>query len=243
MFWLQLIVGFARTQEPLRAASERLGIPFEVRRATFVDQGDGYKVTGDRTTEDALKKYIPLWTQEWAKYPAGLMTKAKVTKIVFAEKLALNGQIRAAVPAFDLNTMYYDPALGSYAPKYQRNVIHHEFFHMIDERMRTLKQDREWAKLNPKGFQYGTGGDKMRTSNVGELTDKIPGFLTLYGTAAVEEDKAELYSHLIVDPEFVTAQAKKDSVLAAKIELLKKRLETYSSVFKAEFWPVAKASQ
>ena len=208
-----------------------------VKADAFVDNGRGYKVTGDKATPDAMAKYGKLWAEEWSKYSPEVMAKARVHKIVFCENLSLNGQIRAAVPAFDLNTMYYDPALGAHSAPYQRNVVHHEFFHMIDQRLKLLSRDAEWGKLNPTGFRYENGGAKMRTPGVGNLTDSISGFLTLYGTSAIEEDKAELYSHLIVDPTFVTDLAKKDGVLAEKIVLLKKRLSDFDSHFGPKFWP------
>lgn len=234
---LLLTAGLFQAQDLIAEVCKKQEIPFEIRQAPFKEPGRNYVVGGDIATPAAMKKYAPLWAAEWSRYSADLLDKAMVVKVVFAEKLSLNGQIRGAVPAFDLRTMYYDPALGSYAPNYQRNVVHHEFFHMLDKRMNTLYIDKQWASLNPKSFKYGPGGAKMRKLGSGELTNQIPGFLTPYGTAAVEEDKAELYSHLIVDPAFVMAQARKDTVLAKKISLLKKRLLAYDSLFSPTFWP------
>jgi len=49
----------------------------------------------------------------------------------------------------------------------------------------------------------------------------------LYGTAAVEEDKAELFAHMIVDGSFVKDRASHDPVLAAKVALLRERLAKF----------------
>jgi hypothetical protein len=212
-------------------------LDIEIRSEGFADRARGYVVTGDKASPEVMEKYAKLWAIEWSKYSADVMRKARVNKIVFCEALALSGQARAAVPAFDLNTMYYDPALGSYSPSYQRGVIHHEFFHMMDQRMKTLDRDKAWGALNAKGFRYESGGDKMRTPGVGNLTKAIPGFLTLYGTSAMEEDKAELYAHLITDPGFVEEQAKTDLILAAKIGLLKRKLAEFDPWFGDSFWP------
>lgn len=216
----------------------KFGHKIELRQVAFTDQARGYKVEGDAATPAAMEKYALLWIKEWSRYPAGIMAKAKVMKVVFCQKLSLNGQSRAAVPAFDLDTMYFDPALGAYAPDYQRSVIHHEFFHMLDFRMGKLKTDPEWIALNSKEFKYGSGGKNMRTSGVGNLTTDIPGFLTPYGTSALEEDKAELYAHLIVSTKFVADQAAKDRILSAKIALLKKRMQDYDAGFNLNFWQV-----
>lgn len=77
----------------------------------------------------------------------------------------------------------------------------------------------------------------MRTSGVGNLTTEITGFLTPYATSAIEEDKAELFAHLIVNTKFVVDQAAKDPVLASKIAMLKKRMEAYDPGFNSNFWP------
>ncbi|MBI1333663.1 MAG: hypothetical protein GC165_12380 [Armatimonadetes bacterium] len=233
------IVAIALFQAPpdLAKLGERLAVSIDVRSAPFSDAGKDYKVNGDQATDAAMAKYVPLFVTEWSRYTADVMRKAKVTKIVFCEKLALGQQIRAAVPAYGLDAMYYDPALGAYSPSYQKSVIHHEFFHMMDYQMGRSEVDREWVAMNPPEFQYGSGGAKMRTSGVGNLTKEIPGFITMYGTSAMEEDKAELYAHLIVDPKFVLDQAKTDAVLASKIALLKKRLFAFDSLFGQKFWP------
>jgi hypothetical protein len=123
------------------------------------------------------------------------------------------------------------------SPAYQRSVIHHEFFHMMDERMGVMRKDPAWAALNPPSFKYGSGGAKMRTNGVGDLNSDIPGFITKYGTSAIEEDKAELYAHLIIDPVFVANEAKSDPVLTKKIALLKSRMAKYHPTFSAKFWP------
>lgn len=227
------------TQEtkPIQDLCDKFKLAAEFRSGEFKDQGKGYQITGDKVTEEGMKKYASIWVTEWSKYSADLFAKVKVTKVVFAEKLSFSGQVRAAVPAWDLNAMYYDPTLGSYSAGFQKTVIHHEFFHMIDYRMGKLSRDADWRKLNPEDFKYGSGGAKMRTPGVGNLTKDIPGFLTMYSTAAMEEDKAELYAHLIVDPGFVYDLAKTDKYLASKIDFLKKRLAEYDPVFTDSFWP------
>lgn len=196
----------------------------------------GYVVKATPATPDQLKNYETMFIKEWSLYPPSYIAKAQVHSIVFGAGLSVDGQFRAAVPAFEGYTMYYDPALGSYSPEYQRRVIHHEFFHMVDQRMKLIYRDPEWSKLNPPGFRYGSGGAKMRTSGVGKLTDTIPGFLTLYGTAAVEEDKAELFSHMIVDASFVKDRAAHDPIVAAKIALLRQRLAKFDPAMGDGFW-------
>lgn len=231
-----LSLALAGSSVGLAETASAHGIEAVIPAADFVHKARGYEVGGGKPGSEALDKYAQLWIAEWNLYPEGLMKKAKVKKVVFAEKLRVGEQFRAAVPAFDLDAMYYDPAYGAGRGIYQRSVVHHEFFHMIDQRMGILYTDPEWAALNARDFKYGSGGAKMREPGVGNLTKEIPGFLTRYATAGVEEDKAELFAHLIVSSEFVAERAKSDSVIAAKIVLLKKRLSEFHAGFNDEFW-------
>lgn len=223
-------------QDALTQFGDNYGLTIEVRQADFTDQARGYTVSGKAASPEAVKAYGELWMKEWSLYPADLMKKAKVKRIVFCEGLRVGEQFRAACPAFDLDTMYYDPAAGSGSRQYQRSVVHHEFFHMIDQRMKLLYIDPEWTALNGEGFKYGNGGANMRNGNAGALTKDIPGFLTPYGTSGVEEDKAELFAKVIVEDKFVAERLAEDKVLMAKLELLKKRLAEFLPSMGEEFW-------
>lgn len=221
----------------LLALGKTYNVQIEVATAPFTKEAKGYTISGAAPSDADLKKYTVIFVKEWSRYPPSFVAKSKIKKIVFCEGLKINEQVRGAAPAFDLEAMYYDPVLGNYNEHFQRNVVHHEFFHMVDWRMGLFRKDSVWSALNPAGFKYGDGGSKMRTNGVGELTTDIPGFLTPYGTSAIEEDKAELFSHLIVDTKFVTDQAVKDAALASKIKELKKRMKGFDPAMDDKFWP------
>jgi hypothetical protein len=220
----------------LHALENTYHLKIDVLRAPLEWKGDHYVVRADPPTDKQVAAYEPTFNKEWSLYPASYVQKAEVHRIVFGVDLSMNGQIRAAVPAFDGDTMYYDPALGSYNNHYQRLVIHHEFFHMVDRRMDRLSRDAEWAKLNAPGFRYGSGGAAMRGSGVGDLTDKVTGFVTRYGTSAVEEDKAELFAHMVVDGGYIKDRIAVDPILAAKVALLRRRLSNFDPSMGDEFW-------
>lgn len=233
----------AATQEPPPNMSElkdlavkyQLTIKFPQEDETY--KASNYTLTYSPFAQEQLNKYLPLFNKEWNLYPPSLIKKSGITQIILCTNLALNDQKRAAVPSWDNNTMYYDIAAGAHKPNYQRVVVHHEFFHIIDYRQNLITTDPEWIALNAPDFNYGTGGENMRTSGVGELTKDIPGFLTPYSTASLAEDKAEIFAHLIVNPQFTTPQAQKDPILNAKITKLKGRLKEYDPNINEEFWP------
>lgn len=238
-----LIAAFALAALPkttipasLSEIGRKYGLEIQVVTKSYEWNSGSYKVFAEPVSQEALDKYAVLFSKEWNRYPVGVIAKSKTKKIVFGAKVRLNEQYRAAVPAFEGQTMYYDPELGAYNPRYQQGVVHHEFFHMMDQRMGLLWVDKDWSALNRAGFKYGSGGAQMRDSNAGVLTDKIPGFLTAYSTAAVEEDKAEIFAHLLVNREYVLKRAAADSVMAKKVEFLKKRMQGFDAGFGAGFW-------
>lgn len=207
----------------------RYELSIEAIKTPITWKGDGYTVEMESASGAKLEKYIQLFAKEWSRHEVELVRRSRVKRVVIGRGLKMNGQERAAVPAFDGDTMYYDAELGDYSSNYQRVVIHHEFFHMVDQRMKLLRRDPEWTALNSPDFKYGSGGDKLRTLGAGELTDKIPGFLTPYGASAVEEDKAELFAHLLVNRSYVLKRAETDPILARKIELLQNRISKFVS--------------
>ena len=132
-----------------------------------------------------------------------------------------------------------DVKLGRRTPTYHVRVFHHEFFHLIDftddaDRYR----DTAWTKLNAKDFKYGSGGKDMQETgkDVFSPTKKVPGFLTIYGTSAVEEDKAELFSFMLCNNAYLQKRVKTDKILKAKLARMKKLLKAHHSAFNADFW-------
>src|SRR5262249_46654704 len=121
---------------------------------------------------------------------------------------------------------------------YQRKVIHHEFFHVInfaDDELRA--EDERWSSLNPRGFRYGTGGESAQNMpSTGWLSDDRPGFLNHYSTTAIEEDKAEVFANLIVEAEYMESRANRDVIIRAKIRRMKEFMVGFCRKVDSEFW-------
>ncbi len=160
---------------------------------------------------DEIDHYSVLFVREFSLYPPSLIKRCGLKRIVLCKDLAFDGQLRAAIPDFEHDTLYLDVLRGGYDRLYVCKVLHHEFFHIIDYRDDgRVYEDREWSALNPPGFKYGTGGkNAQQVASARELTDKFPGFLNYYSTTGVEEDKAEVFANLIVDSAYVAERAKR----------------------------------
>ena len=199
------------------------------------------KIAGRSAAGDEIDRYSVLFLREFSLYPPSLIKRCGLKRIVLCKELAFDGQLRAAIPDFEHDTLYLDVLRGGYDRLYLCKVLHHEFFHIIDYRDDGLVyEDREWSALNPPAFKYGTGGkNAQHVAGTRELTDKFPGFLNDYSMTGVEEDKAEVFANLIVDSAYVAERAKSDRVLGAKVQALEKSLAKFCPEIDPAFWSKA----
>lgn len=170
-----------------------------------------------------LESYVGLFASEFMLYPTDFVKRSGLKRVVLCKELSFAGQRRNAIPDYEHDVLYLDVSRGTCSKDYLRAVIHHEFFHIIDYRDDGLVyKDERWTALNLAEFKYGSGGrnaqDLQETS---VLTDRFPGFLNHYSTTAVEEDKAEVFANMIVNPVYVGDRGKKDVVLRAKVERMR----------------------
>lgn len=195
---------------------------------------------GSDAPADAVARYSPLLTVEFGRYPVQLVRRVKLKEIVLLVGLTFRGQRRNAFPDWQAHRLYLEVERGSGSPGYLRRVIHHEFFHMIDQaRSGNVYRDKEWAALNPPGFAYGDGGvNRQDRPATGAATESLPGFLNDYATSGVEEDKAEVYAFLVTDPSYVLRRASAEPLLAAKMAMLKEQMQRYCREMDQRFWGV-----
>jgi hypothetical protein len=195
-------------------------------------------IEGKAGSEENNDTYAELLWTEWSLYPPALVRNAGLKRIILAEQLAFGGQLRTAVPDFRRGDLYLDTARGRYDDAYVRRVIHHEFFHMIDTRDDgVLYGDPAWSKLNSAGFQYGSGGKNAQgDSQAGVARDDLPGFIDTYAMTGVEEDKAEVFAFLMVDPAGFESRAARDPVLRAKGRAMRALLLDFCPEMDAAFW-------
>ena len=241
-FALASLLAQTSPQAGLERLATDYGIEIRVLRTVLRASRNDYAVVGHPVPSETIARYAPLFEREWRRYPPSLMRRVGLRKIVIAADVRVEGQPRAAVPEFRQGWFWLDATVGSRLPEYGRKTIHHDFFHMIDERDDPEgRQDPAWAALNAPGTTYGSGGWWMQKGDVGALTRERPGFLTVYSTAAVEEDKAEIFSHLLCSPAFVAERVAADPVVATKVARLKAILEAFEPAMDAAWWTADRA--
>lgn len=212
----------------VEVAKDRISVP-----RAFAEVYHGWK-----PSRKTLEYYVPILEAEWNLYPVSLIRNAGLQRIVLCSELAFEADIRAAIPDFQDNTLYLDVDFVLSGELYVRRVIHHEFFHMIDLADDGSFSDKSWRLLNGNDFVYRGRG--VHSRNESAITAKRPGFLTRYSMTEVEEDKAEVFSIMIVLGEVVDARAEKDSVIRAKRDQMKKLLREFCPDIDDRFWAAAR---
>jgi hypothetical protein len=195
-------------------------------------------IDGAEADPTDVESYLSIFAFEWSLYPADLVQRTGLKRVVFCKELSFERQLRTGVPDFENNVLYLDVKRGRHDEIYVRKVIHHEFFHIIDLRDDgKLYEDERWCRLNPPGFKYGSGGAKLQHDPTVTTTgNDAPGFFNRYATAGVEEDKAEVFAHLMVEPKKVAERAKADKYMRAKVERMTELLAEFSPRVNASFW-------
>jgi hypothetical protein len=226
----------AGAESALQAFLSQYGLVAEV---AHVDESS-YAQTWDRfdllaeSDLPALREYGELFVDEWSKYPLDWVRASGVRAIAFVKDFTTGGDHRAAGPDPVGATMYYDvPYSGT--GDYAREVIHHEFDHLLTYDLfgSYAPADTAWTALNPAGFAYGSGGASCYAAGdpcaAGDLHPQA-GFVTGYARSALEEDKAELYAYLLTASGWhhLKQWLATDSALAAKVSLLQALLAPYS---------------
>jgi hypothetical protein len=221
----------------LDRVSRALGVPIVVRTADL-RVGTPFGPLTAAPAGEGLEDFAAVLADELAIYPRALMERSRLKRIVLASGLAFNGQLRGAVPDYGGDALYFDVTRGSHSLPYRRAAIHHEFYHVLDYRDDgEVYRDETWSALNPPGFRYGPGGINVQDDAFGFfLVDDAPGFLTRYATSGVEEDKAEVFSRMIVAPREVARRAAADPVLARKVERMKTLMKKFEPGVDDAFW-------
>lgn len=185
----------------------------------------------DQTDLTNLRATARIFITEWSKYPVSFIQGLSLDKVNFTKNLTVSGQARAAVPAADSNQMYYDIGYSDDSlTEYMRGVIHHEFEHYVSYMQygSYYYTDDDWSALNPTGFTYGDGGASCYEPGSDCLTGEhpVPGFVTGYGTSAIEEDRSELYAYMFATDRHIRMNqwAETDTHLSAKIASYKQFL-------------------
>ncbi len=194
-------------------------------------------------SEDDVARVAASIVRELRQYPDGFLRRAGVDGIVLVRDLFVreDGGARGAAAYIFENRLFLDVPLADRAVQAGTRVrfIHHLIWHWLDERAGTMWTDPEWEALNPRDFEYGVysrGGVHETRAGSGDLSIDYPGFLNLYSTGNLPDDKAEVYAYLMVIHSWVRDRSRQDQYLRGKVAMIKARLTALDPSFDNDFW-------
>jgi hypothetical protein len=194
-------------------------------------------------SEEEVASVAEAIAREFGLYPPGFLRNAGFNAIVLVRNLEVteDGGTRGAAGYIFEGKFFLDVPSAARAVQTGTRVrfIHHVIWHQLDERAGTMWKDPEWTALNPPGFEYGVhsrGGVHEKRAGAGDLSGQFPGFLNLYSTGNLPDDKAEVFAYLMVIPAWLEQRSREDAYLRDKVQLIRARLEALDSRFDAAFW-------
>jgi len=235
---------YAQDYLDIKRLCSKLGSEYSIKIYFEKFPATSWKIDYALATRDDYKKlynYLLLFDNEFAKYPKSFLEKTKLSTVVFVKSLAFKEKLRAAMPDYGKEILILDFLRGDHSSVYQRHVMHHEFYHMIEEEFNRSAywKDSDWKEFNASIVQYEQGGETAQNNSKAYLfTHPKPGFVNLYSQSAIEEDKAEIYAALFVKEEYdkLIEWAKKDKVLDKKTKYMIKFLKKLNSKFSKRYF-------
>lgn len=186
----------------------------------------------------ALDSYAALLARELFIYPETLVMRSRLKRIVLCGCLSTRGRYMSGIVDCHAGTIYLDvvrPGEGN--SRWRCVAIHHELCHLLDYADDgVIYEDDEWSQLNEPFFQYGKEAQKHSDRTMLKLTNRFPGFLNRYSMTGVEEDKAEVFAHLIDNGAYVAKRAADDARLRSKVDKMKRWLAGICPEMDEAFW-------
>jgi hypothetical protein len=144
---------------------------------------------------------------------------------------------RTAIPDAGLpGQLIYDVTAVPHQ-RYREQVIHHELYHYIDWSLDNEwdRADSTWETHNPESCCDGHGGAAAQTSNARDASS-IDGFISNYAEASLDEDKAELFAHVVQNTAHVRTMYARSARIRGKVAWLKNEFLSFCPAMDAAWW-------
>ena len=177
-------------------------------------------VNSDKKTYD--KKY-QIISKNLSQYSKEFLKKINLRYIVLCEDLSISGINTAGIPDHIMKTLILDIKFNE---KYFERVLHHEVFHIINDKFKEIFDEKVWSSFNNNSFKYAecsTCTDKLGL----DTYKNTNGFLTEYSRSTASEDMAEVFSHLMIGLNL----DRLDPILKKKIHFIKTNLLKIDETF------------
>lgn len=216
-----------------RALADERGVELLVAERAFqLPLGNG-PISGTPPGAAGVERAVVIVAEELRRLPEGFLASAGLWRVLFCEGLLEGDDVIPSLPNYR-HTLLLDVQAE---PAYLRRLVHHEVFHFVDYADDGIVlADRRWEALNRTGFAYGYGGRDMRGPEATPMREDLPGFVSLYATSALEEDKAEIFAFMMARPDAMRRLAARDEVIAAKMAYVTSVVSALAPNVDESFW-------
>lgn len=154
--------------------------------------------------------------------PYNVIEKLNLKYVLLCSNAKAKGQRIGGIPVPPLNLLMLDVGEGRGSDEYLQHQFLHELYHFIEFRFNTYR-DARWNKLYGKGYANNYNG-LLKNSPIGSGKQ---GFLNVYAMTFPHEERAELFSFLILKPTELNdyIDLKDDKLLKEKAVYLIKKCE------------------
>lgn len=172
--------------------------------------GGGKYLCGGMTTNEA-RTAAGVVRSAFGKMPSPALAKAQLKYIILCSRAEVSGQAIGGIPVPPLNLLML-AMKGSQSDG--EHLTFHELYHLLEYRFNTFS-DAIWQSRFPSGYANSYAGHATLSS----IGSGQTGFLNSYSETFPHEDRAELFSSLLLEAPKVAAQinSKNDTVLREKV--------------------------
>lgn len=170
------------------------------------------KYTCTALNQSTLKEATNSVAEALGKLSDAALAKIGLGCVLLCGEAKAGGRMIGGIPVPPLKTLML--SMGGNDPAYQSHIFFHELFHYMEFIQNRSTNDPNW---NAKFTGYGS-------ANTGwKLGSGADGFVSAYAQSAPEEDRAEVFAHLMSAPATLHryADSRNDAVLNEKVSYIK----------------------
>lgn len=129
--------------------------------------------------------------------------------MILCSEVEAAGRAIGGIPVPPVNLLMFDISGDT---DYLRRIVLHEFYHLLEYRTGS-NSDSQWQSQFRQGYKNSYNGASDSSVGSGDA-----GFINAYSQSFPYEDRAELFTYLILDPRALRANA--DDMLNSKIQFI-----------------------
>lgn len=187
--------------------------------------------------EADFQSVVAVLRSELERYPTGFTERIGLFRIALCDSFVSEALPVGGLADSEQGTIFLVVPSHPEGIRWLPIALHHEVFHFADDA--DDNRNHSPGVLGEFWAEYETDPARRREllsePDSGDLTNRIPGFVTAYSRHDPAEDFAEIFSYLMIQPLALRYFVEHDPVVAAKLALAQETLKRLAPE-DPEFW-------